>query len=117
MSVWWWIRRGCVIGLTVLLGASTSLSASMRQVPASPPEILRGGEARLVLPDLRSAELGGFDARTLLFMGLGVCAVGLLFGVLTARRLKRLPVHPAMLEVSELIYETCKTYLIRQGRF
>jgi len=113
-----WLSRGCVIGLmTVFLGASTSVSASMRQTPASPPQPHRGGEASLVLPDLRAAELGGFDARTLLFLGLGVCAVGLLFGVVAARRLKRLPVHPAMLEVSELIYETCKAYLIRQGRF
>lgn len=113
-----WIGRGCVIAvMSVLLGTPVSVHASMRQEPSAAAQAQRGGEANLILPDLRSAELGGFDARGLLFLGLGVCAVGLLFGLLAARRLKRLPVHPAMLEVSELIYDTCKTYLIRQGRF
>ena len=49
--------------------------------------------------------------------GIGVCALGLVFGLLNFTRLKRLPVHASMLEVSELIYETCKTYLITQIRF
>src|SRR5581483_5783312 len=49
--------------------------------------------------------------------GLAVCALGLLFGLTTFTGLKKLPVHPAMREVSELIYETCKTYLITQGKF
>ena len=49
--------------------------------------------------------------------GLVVCALGLLFGLMTFTQLKNLPVHASMLEVSELIYETCKTYLITQGKF
>ena len=49
--------------------------------------------------------------------GLGVCALGLLFGLITYRQLRDLPVHTAMLEVSELIWETCKTYLFTQGKF
>ena len=49
--------------------------------------------------------------------GLVVCALGLLFGLMTFTQLKNLPVHTSMLEVSELIYETCKTYLITQGKF
>jgi K(+)-stimulated pyrophosphate-energized sodium pump len=46
-----------------------------------------------------------------------VCALGLLFGLVTFMQLRNLPVHRSMLEISELIYETCKTYLITQGKF
>src|SRR6185437_4234589 len=60
--------------------------------------------------------LGGIDGRTLLMAGLLVCALGLGFG-LQIYQLKNLPVHSSMREVSELIYETCKTYLQTQGRF
>jgi K(+)-stimulated pyrophosphate-energized sodium pump len=78
-----------------------------------------GGEANLVVPDLSTVDfLGGVvNGRTLLMGGLAVCALGLLFGLLTFTQLRNLPVHPAMREVSELIYETCKTYLVTQGRF
>jgi K(+)-stimulated pyrophosphate-energized sodium pump len=77
-----------------------------------------GGEAELVLPDLSQANfLGGTNGRTLLMYGLGVCALGLLFGFITYKQLRDLPVHKSMLEISELIYETCKTYLITQGKF
>ncbi|MGB7220834.1 MAG: sodium-translocating pyrophosphatase [Vicinamibacterales bacterium] len=76
-----------------------------------------GGEASLVLPDLSSVEFMGIDGRSLLMSGLVVCALGLLFGLMTFTQLKNLPVHASMLEVSELIYETCKTYLITQGKF
>jgi K(+)-stimulated pyrophosphate-energized sodium pump len=78
----------------------------------------QGGEATLVLPDLGQATfLGGIPGRTLLLVGLLVCVLGLAFGLATYRQLKALPVHQAMLEISELIYETCKTYLVTQGRF
>src|SRR5437016_2966882 len=77
-----------------------------------------GGEAHLILPDLSQANfLGGTNGRTLLMWGLGVCALGLLFGLVTYKQLRALPVHRSMLEISELIYETCKTYLITQGKF
>ena len=76
-----------------------------------------GGEANLVLPDLSTVDFGGINGRTLLMGGLVICALGLLFGLVTFKRLKSLPVHPAMLEVSDLIYETCKTYLVTQGKF
>src|SRR5262249_38764150 len=71
----------------------------------------------LVLPDLSSVEFRGINGRTLLMGGLLVCAFGLAFGLFAFTELKNLPVHRSMLEVSELIYETCKTYLITQGRF
>ena len=65
----------------------------------------------------RRSSFGGINGRTLLMGGLVVCALGLLFGLMTFTQLKNLPVHPSMLEVSELIYETCKTYLVTQGKF
>jgi K(+)-stimulated pyrophosphate-energized sodium pump len=77
-----------------------------------------GGEANLVIPDLNSVTfLGGMGGRTLLMWGLLVCAAGLVFALIIYSRLKRLPVHSSMLEISELIYETCKTYLQTQGKF
>jgi K(+)-stimulated pyrophosphate-energized sodium pump len=70
-----------------------------------------GGEANLVVPDL------GAEGRTLLMIGIGICVLGLVFGLVIYNQLKNMPVHKSMLEVSELIYETCKTYLITQGKF
>ena len=77
-----------------------------------------GGEAQLVIPDLSQATfLGGTNGRSLLMWGLAVCALGLLFGLVTYTQLRNMAVHRSMLEISELIYETCKTYLITQGKF
>jgi K(+)-stimulated pyrophosphate-energized sodium pump len=71
-----------------------------------------------VLPDLSQVTfLGGIDGHTLLLAGLLVSGLGLLFGLTIYRQLKHLPVHQSMREISELIYETCKTYLIQQGKF
>ena len=76
-----------------------------------------GGEASLRMPDLSSVSFLGVPGHTLLMWGLLVCAAGLLFGLLIYSQLKNLPVHQSMREVSELIYETCKTYLVQQGKF
>ncbi|MGH8431000.1 MAG: sodium/proton-translocating pyrophosphatase, partial [Solimonas sp.] len=76
-----------------------------------------GGEANLVLPDLGSVEFQGINGRTLLMSGLVVCVLGLAFGMVIFNQLKNLPVHRSMREISELIYETCKTYLVTQGKF
>ena len=76
-----------------------------------------GGEANLVIPDLNSVQFLGMGGKTLLMWGLLVCAAGLIFALMIYGRLKRLPVHSSMLEISELIYETCKTYLQTQGKF
>jgi hypothetical protein len=76
-----------------------------------------GGEANLVLPDLSQVSFRGINSRTLLTAGLAICVLGLLFGLMVFTQTKNLPVHPAMREISELIYETCKTYLVTQGRF
>src|SRR5687768_17039872 len=76
-----------------------------------------GGEAALKLPDLSSVSFRGIDGHTLLLIGIVFCFLGLLFGLWIYIQLKNLPVHRAMREISELIYETCKTYLITQGKF
>src|SRR3984893_5507205 len=76
-----------------------------------------GGEANLKLPDLSQVKFQGIDGHTLLLFGLVICVLGLAFGLAIYTHLKNLPVHKAMREVSELIYETCKTYLVTQGKF
>ena len=77
-----------------------------------------GGEAELILPDLRSVMfLGGISGASLLMSGLVVSALGLLFGLVIYKKLQNMPVHSSMREISELIYETCKTYLQTQGKF
>jgi K(+)-stimulated pyrophosphate-energized sodium pump len=76
-----------------------------------------GGEANLVLPDLSSVNFLGINGHALLMIGLLFCVGGLLFGLVIYTQLKNLPVHRSMREISELIYETCKTYLITQGKF
>jgi K(+)-stimulated pyrophosphate-energized sodium pump len=76
-----------------------------------------GGEASLELPDLSSVQFLGLSGSALLLGGLAVCVLGLVFGLVIYGQLKNLPVHKSMLEVSELIYATCKTYLVTQGKF
>src|SRR5262249_23811964 len=78
----------------------------------------KGGEAELILPDLsRVSFLGGVNGHSLLLIGFLVSLLGVVFGFIIYTQLKKLPVHQSMRELSELIYETCKTYLITQGRF
>ncbi|MGC3999815.1 MAG: sodium-translocating pyrophosphatase [Anaeromyxobacter sp.] len=76
-----------------------------------------GGEANLKLPPLSSEQFLGMSGHTLLLIGLLVSAAGLIFGLAIARQLAALPVHRSMREISELIYETAKTYLVTQGKF
>src|SRR5438034_523613 len=76
-----------------------------------------GGEANLKLPDLSQVKFLGIDGHTLLLFGILFCLFGLAFGLVIYTRLKNLPVHKSMRDISELIYETCKTYLTTQGKF
>jgi K(+)-stimulated pyrophosphate-energized sodium pump len=116
------VRTGAVAAfLLVSLGAGR-VALAAQQVPAAATaqqEAARpaGGEANLVLPDLGAVDFQGVNGRTLLTFGLGVCLLGLAFGLVIYTQLRNLPVHRSMLEISELIYETCKTYLITQGKF
>src|SRR5579859_5288054 len=93
-------------------GAATQEATPVTPVSES------GGEANLKLPDLSQVSfLNGINGSKLLTIGLIFCALGLLFGLMIYVQLKNLPVHRSMREISELIYETCKTYLITQGKF
>jgi K(+)-stimulated pyrophosphate-energized sodium pump len=76
-----------------------------------------GGEANLKLPDLSQVSFLGINGHQLLLYGIGICVLGLLFGLMIFTRLKNMAVHSSMREISELIYETCKTYLVTQGKF
>ncbi|MFL5502002.1 MAG: sodium-translocating pyrophosphatase [Gemmatimonadaceae bacterium] len=97
---------------------SSIAAAATGVAQAVPVEHQAGGEANLVIPDLSQVSfLGGIHGRSLLMSGLVVCVLGLLFGLVFYSQLKKMAVHGSMLEISELIYETCKTYLITQGKF
>src|SRR5271154_6338568 len=76
-----------------------------------------GGEAALKVPDLSQVSFLGIDGHKLLLFGIVFCVFGLIFGLAIYSRLKGMPVHKSMREISELIYETCKTYLTTQGKF
>ncbi len=104
----------CALVLRVVL---TLLTLAALAAPLMAQE-QAGGEANLKLPDLNQASfLGGIGGRTLLMGGLAISALGLVFGLMIFVRLKNMAVHSSMREVSELIYETCKTYLATQGKF
>ena len=95
----------------LLFLALTAFLSLLHAAPAA------ASEAELKLPDLGSVAFHGINGRNLLLGGLLVCLVGLVFGLVIYTQLKNLPVHRSMLEISELIYETCKTYLLTQGKF
>ncbi|HET9768238.1 MAG TPA: sodium-translocating pyrophosphatase [Thermoanaerobaculia bacterium] len=88
-----------------------TLLLALAAVPA------HASEAELVVPDLGSQSFFGISGHNLLLFGLGICVLGLLFGLVMYKQLENLPVHKSMREISELIYETCKTYLVTQGKF
>ncbi len=94
-----------------------AVSAQSAAGAAAPQPSHPGGEANLRIPDLSQVSFGGMTGRSLLQWGMLVCLFGLAFGMVIFRQLKGLPVHQAMREISELIYETCKTYLVAQGKF
>ncbi len=75
------------------------------------------GEFDLKLPNLNSVSFLGMQGKALLSIGIGVCGLGLIFGLVIFYQLRNLPVHKSMKEISELIYATCKTYLVTQGKF
>jgi K(+)-stimulated pyrophosphate-energized sodium pump len=105
-------------GLTKIAAVVTLLTAGAVTASAQPTEAA-GGEAALKLPDLSQVSFfnGALDGHRLLLIGILFCIFGLAFGMVIYMRLKKLPVHRSMLEISELIYETCKTYLLTQGKF
>jgi K(+)-stimulated pyrophosphate-energized sodium pump len=105
--------RRLALSLAAISGVVFFHAAAAFAQPASEAT----GEANLKLPDLSSVNFMGVDGHRLLVYGIGFCVLGLVFGLVMYMSLKKLPVHRSMLEISELIYETCKTYLITQGKF
>jgi K(+)-stimulated pyrophosphate-energized sodium pump len=106
----------CRFGRTLVAGAALLLALTGVATQARAEST--GGEASLKLPDLSQVNfLGVVDGHKLLLWGLLFCVFGLAFGMTIYVRLKNLPVHRSMREISDLIYETCKTYLINQGKF
>ncbi|MBX3378792.1 MAG: sodium-translocating pyrophosphatase [Phycisphaeraceae bacterium] len=101
---------GVFVGLLIM--SAPALAADM---PAHKP----GGEANLRLPDV-SQQLflnGAINGHNLLLIGIGVSILGMGFGLMIYMQLKNMPVHKSMLDISELIYATCKSYMIQQGKF
>jgi K(+)-stimulated pyrophosphate-energized sodium pump len=98
--------------LAVAIAAAPAAGASQPEAAHAP-----GGEINIQLPDLNQGDFLGMTGHQILLSGLVVCVLGLLFGAWTYVGVKNLPVHRSMAEVSELIYETCKAYLVQQGRF
>jgi K(+)-stimulated pyrophosphate-energized sodium pump len=116
-------------GLALLLApailAQPMLGAAQPETahPAAPTESAAegrahrpGGEVNIQLPDLSQAQFLGVNGHQILMSGLVVCLLGLLFGAWTYAGVKRLPVHRSMADVSDLIYETCKAYMVQQGK-
>jgi K(+)-stimulated pyrophosphate-energized sodium pump len=123
-----WIKRALLLAIiTVIATGSVALAQESHPTanPATAPQESRPAqhstqarsEADLILPDLGSVQFMGISGDKLLIAGLVVCILGVLFGVMMYTQLKALPVHRSMREISELIYETCKTYLVTQGKF
>jgi K(+)-stimulated pyrophosphate-energized sodium pump len=75
------------------------------------------GDSDLVMPDLGAVTFNGVSGRSLLMWGMTVCVFGFLFGLVQLKSLQKLSVHKTMQEVSDLIYETCKIYLLTQAKF
>src|SRR5439155_5862134 len=104
-------ERAIIAGVTLLVLCVVLLTTAPFAAEAA------GGEASLIVPDLGQVTVLGVNGRALLVVGLGVCVLGLVFGLVIFFQLRNLPVHDSMREISELIYETCKTYLVTQGKF
>ncbi|HJW99334.1 MAG TPA: sodium/proton-translocating pyrophosphatase, partial [Terriglobales bacterium] len=107
------LAASAVFILALLQGPVALAQAQRNLAPTAEP----AGEANLHLPDLSSVDFLGINGHSLLLIGLIFCVLGLLFGLAIYLQLKNLPVHSSMREISELIYETCKTYLVTQGKF
>jgi K(+)-stimulated pyrophosphate-energized sodium pump len=102
-----------LLGVVAPVAAPFAVAAAQEAVQA---EHRPGGEVNLRLPDLNQGDFLGFTGHEILLSGIVVCILGLLFGLFTYTRVRDLPVHSSMAEVSDLIYETCKAYMIQQGK-
>src|SRR5580704_16685898 len=114
-----WFDNLCSLARGPLkIGACMAVLSMLGCVSARAQEVQEaGGEANLKLPDLSQVSFLGIDGHKILMFGLIFCVFGLIFGLAIYSKLKNLPVHKSMRDISELIYETCKTYLFTQGKF
>ena len=103
----------CALVATIVGWLTFLFSPSVARAAEQPHR----SEADLVLPDLATVEVLGMSGHDLLLSGLVVSGLGILFGVVILLQLKNLPTHSSMAEISAIIWETCKTYLITQGKF
>jgi len=113
-----WNHRSAVALFTLFLLGATGVWAQSAETSAPPRH--GGGEAALVVPslaDTQTASFFGWSGSNLLMIGLLVSILGMVFGLVQYTQLRNAPVHQAMREISELIYETCKTYLLTQMKF
>ncbi len=109
-----WIMRTLVLAIVVCVaGIAFAQGAPTQNAKAAGAQT----EANLVLPDLHSVSFLGVSGHTLLLGGIFICILGGVFGLAIYVQLRNLPVHKSMRDISELIYETCKTYLVTQGKF
>src|SRR6266540_1086251 len=107
----------CLFVAAVMIATAPLLAAQPETRPAAVPvEHKPGGEVNIHLPDLNQGDFLGFTGHQILLSGLVVCVLGLLFGAFTYANVRSLPVHRSMAEISDLIYETCKAYLVQQGK-
>ena len=86
-------------------------------VPAFLATAAFAGEADIKLPDVKGADFGGLTGNTIMMIGLGITVIGMLFGLLQYKQTLALPAHKSMLAVSNIIWETCKSYIIQQGKY
>jgi len=105
------------VAYLVTLMAALLPSAAFAQTEPAKVDVHAGGEASLVLPPLDGVHMLGLSGSTLLTYGLVLSLLGAVFGVVTLNQVRALPVHASMASVSNIIWETCKTYLLRQGKF
>jgi K(+)-stimulated pyrophosphate-energized sodium pump len=110
-------ENALVSRLAKFFAAGAAMVVALMSAGVARAQESAGGEANLKLPDLSQVNFLGVDGHKLLVWGILFCVFGLAFGMTIYVRLRNLPVHRAMREISELIYETCKTYLINQGKF
>ena len=115
MKYGWKVMEGLMINYKRIRRVYALMAAIMMSFAMTP--LAYASEADLKLPDFSAVSMLGIRGDHLLLQGLAVCALGLLFGLIIYSQVKKLPVHRSMKEISELIYATCKTYLLTQGKF
>jgi len=119
MRTWIATTASNLRGMATKISAVAALLTVGAATALAQPAGETGGEAALKLPDLSQVSFfnAAINGHNLLLIGIVFCLFGLAFGMTIYLRLKNLPVHRSMREISELIYETCKTYLVTQGKF